>query len=134
MWRKEKAGRFWHSDEECDTEATRNVKKNSRSNLYEEIFELLEAEFLELAKEETAIYVKAKEIQKRLGDYKLKSVTMCLRDQFKFSDAKIRRAEHFSGKMLNTNMFEIPRSFFEGSELQGTTLPWETGNGTESGT
>ena len=129
LYRKEKAGRFWHTDEECATAATQNVKKNSRSNLYEEIYELLEAEFCELAEGENVIYAKAKEIQKRLGDYKLKAVTMCLRDTFKFEDHKTMRQEHFSKKRMNTNMFEIPRSFFDGPEGNAPTLPWETGNG-----
>ena len=79
---------------------------------------------MELGKEREVIYVKAKEIQSRLGDYKLKAVTSCLRGQFKFEDSKQLRKEHFSQKKMNTCMFEIPRSFFEADSTIDVELPW----------
>lgn len=118
LFRKEKAGRFWHSDEECDTEATRNVKRNSKSNLYEEIYSMLEGEFHAMADSEDIIYVKSKEVQSRVDKYQLKAVTTCLREDFGFDDRKRRAKEHFTGRELNTQMFEISRSFFERDQVQ----------------
>ena len=128
MFRTDKAGRFWHSDDECSTLATRNVKMNSKSNLYEEIKELLEAEFSMLEADEDAIYFKAKSLQSRLGDNKLKAVSLCLQNEFNLEPKKMLKKEHFLSQNLNTSMYEMHRDFFEtvggGTELE-VTLPWQ---------
>lgn len=107
LWRKEKSGRFWHTDEESDTQAYRDLKKNTKSSLYDELEDLLEEKFRvpELRdKEEYSFRVKslAERLRASLetkgldSKYNDKAVKMCLLKEFGLRLVKTDREDAFN--------------------------------------
>ena len=122
LWRKEKCGRFWHSDEESDTQAYRDLKKNTKSSLYDELEDLLQEKFRvpELRdKEEYSFRVKTlaerlrsvletKGLDSKYGD---KAVKMCLLKEFGLKMVKTDRADAFNAFVGgNQTYFTVTRA------------------------
>lgn len=122
LWRTEKAGRFWHSDEECDTQAGRDLKKNTKTALYDELEDILTEKFREpsLQKEdEYSFRVKSlgQKLRRSLEDkgsdkkYTDKAIKMCLLKEFGFPHKKTIKKDVFNGDIeQNQEHFTVTRT------------------------
>ena len=122
--RKEKAGRFWHSDEEYMTDALRKVMENTKTSLYTEIFSCLEDRFNHSQlKNKDSMFIRAKSLTEYLNvnkseRYNEKAVKMCLLKEFRLKDKKTVREDAFDDfKSTNNVFFEIPRSLIMSDEI-----------------
>ena len=137
LYRKESAGRFWHSNEECWTQAGADVVDNSHSGLYEDILSVIEDRFRDknLA-DEDSIFVRVKSLTHQLNRFfygptkqvSQKAVKMCLLKEFKLPEIKSIRADAFDNMTESNNIFfEFSRKMI-GIEEQfpkyGADLPY----------
>lgn len=117
LWRKEKGMRFWHTNEEVDTQAASRIVKNTKSSLHLELLELFRNRFnhSELVNA-NEMYVRASTVKEQLSDpnIKLKSVKLCLLKEFGIKDHKTIRKDAFADfTPSNNDYFEISRSLLE---------------------
>ncbi len=116
LWRTEKDGRFWHTNEECFTEAGRRVVENTRSNLYSELESLFVDKFKhESLRGKDVMYVRASTLLQALSShmiqnnsnksYNQKAVKMCLLKEFNCRDLKNIREDAFDNFSSSNNQF-----------------------------
>jgi len=122
LWRTEKAGRFWHSDEECDTQAGRDLKKNTKSGLYDELEDILTEKFRipELQREDEysfrvkSLGQKLRRILEEKGNdkkYSDKAIKMCLLKEFGLRMVKTIKKDVFNGNVeQNVEHFIVTRT------------------------
>ena len=121
LWRTEKAGRFWHSDEECDTQAGRNLKKNTKSGLYDELEDILTEKFRTPPMQEEDEYsfrikslgqklrrhLEAKGSDKKYAD---KAIKLTLLKEFDLPYTKTIKKDAFNGNVAqNVEHFTVTR-------------------------
>jgi hypothetical protein len=119
LFRTEKATRFWHSNEECQTEAGNKVVENTKTNMYDIIRNIFEDKFNEpkMLKEDV-MYVRAKSLTAHMNRdifnardrYQEKAVRLCLLKEFGAKDQKTERRDAFNGfDSSNNSHFTITR-------------------------
>jgi hypothetical protein len=125
LWKEKKDGRFWHSDNECYTEAGRRVVENTRSNLYDELIDLFQDAFRqENMRDMEVIYVRPStlsialnrklQINERSKSYTQKAIKLCLLKDFNLRDFKSIRDDAFDNfSSSNNTFFEVNRSIWE---------------------
>lgn len=105
-----KLGRFWHSEEQCNTSALQHIKNNSRTNLYyqlEEEFEFI----LDNHVDRDHFYFTAMTLRDHLS-IKDKSITVakvrkCLEKEFRLEQLeKRRRYDYFSETETNSRHYK----------------------------
>jgi hypothetical protein len=122
LYRPEKSGRFWHTNEECETRAGRSVKENTKTTLHSEIEDILIDKFRipELKdKDEYSFRVKSlgEKIRERLSQmgydkgYSNKAIKMCLLKEFGIKEMKSVKVDVFGGNVeQNQRHFTITRT------------------------
>lgn len=117
LWRKEKAMRFWHTNEECKTVAANRIVKNTKSSLHLELLELFRNRFnCPTLLNDNVMYVRASTLKEHVSDQtvKMKSIKLCLLKEFGVKDHKTIREDAFSDFISSNNeYFEITRSLLE---------------------
>ena len=112
--RTEKHGRFWHSDEECETRAGQALKRNTKTTLHMELEDLLSDKFRipDLRDfDEYCFRVKtvAQSLRKQLetkgikSEYSDKAIKMCLLKEFGLNEIKTERKDAFNGFLESNN-------------------------------
>lgn len=120
--RPDKAGRFWHTNEECETRAGKAVKSNTKTTLYSELEDILTDKFRtpELRNEDQYCFrvkslgvklrqqLEQKGIDKPFTD---KAIKMCLLKEFGIREQKTIRVDVFGGNVeQNQKHFTITRT------------------------
>ena len=122
LWRTEKHGRFWHSDEECDTQAGRNLKKNTKSGLYDELEDILTEHFrIPPMKKEDEYSFRVKSLGQKLRrhleekgadqKYSDKAIKFCLMKEFDLPYKKTIKKDAFNADVeQNQEHFTVTRT------------------------
>lgn len=117
LWRTEKAGRFWHTNEECKTAAANRIVTNTKSSLYLELHEIFRNRFnCPQLLDVNQMYVRPSTLKDILTDpsIKLKSIKMCLLKEFGVKDHKTIREDAFKEFISSNNeFFEITRELLD---------------------
>lgn len=109
---EEKKSRFWLPEETTHTTELETIKKNSKTSLYMEIYDLIDDTFFNRPGTDELFFV-AKDIRKRIdSDAGPKQIVMCLQKEFGLDTHKMLRKNSFSDEERNSHYFHIKRSDF----------------------
>jgi len=109
---EEKKSRFWLPEETTHTTELETIKKNSKTSLYMEIYDLFDDTFFNRPGTDELFFV-AKDIRKRIdSDAGPKQIVMCLQKEFGLDTHKMLRKNSFSDEERNSHYFHIKRSDF----------------------
>jgi hypothetical protein len=109
---EEKQSRFWLPEETTHTNELETIKRNSKSSLYMEIYDLLDDQFFNRP-DCNELYFIAKDIREKLkSDVGPKQIVMCLQKEFGLDSHKMLRKNSFTLEERNSTYFHVKRETF----------------------